>query len=206
MEGEHAEQQTIGLKRSLHLWDLIVYGIILIQPTAPTPVFGVLHDKSHGHTTATILLALVAVLLTAFSYGRMARAYPQGGSAFLYVGKEIHPSLGYLTGWCLVMDYILNPLICTIWCIMTQELAILRKHQPNAFAFLVDRCDVSNRAVIARNHRLDKQIVEAGRILAVPRPVSPHGYALFIRTHAKYPTELWLLLGSERIVAQLDVA
>ena len=24
--------------------------------------------------------------------------------------------LGYLTGWCLVMDYVLNPLICTIWC------------------------------------------------------------------------------------------
>ena len=34
----------------------------------------------------------------------------------LYVGKEIHPSLGYITGWCLVMDYVLNPLICTIWC------------------------------------------------------------------------------------------
>jgi putrescine importer len=46
----------------------------------------------------------------------MARIYPHGGSAFLYVGKQIHPSLGYLTGWCMVMDYILNPLICTIWC------------------------------------------------------------------------------------------
>jgi putrescine importer len=42
--------------------------------------------------------------------------YPHGGSAFLYVGKEIHASLGYLTGWCLIMDYVLNPLICTIWC------------------------------------------------------------------------------------------
>jgi amino acid transporter len=105
-----------GLRRSLRFRDLVLYGIILVQPTAPMPVFGVLYDKSNGHVPATILLALVAMLFTAISYGRMARAYPHGGSAFLYVGKEIHPSLGYITGWCLVMDYIINPLICTIWC------------------------------------------------------------------------------------------
>ena len=116
MEGLQPEGQTLGLRRTLRFRDLVLYGIILIQPTAPMPVFGVLYDKSHGHVTATILLALIAMLFTAISYGRMARAYPQGGSAFLYVGKEIHPSLGYLTGWCLVMDYIINPLICTIWC------------------------------------------------------------------------------------------
>ncbi|MDE3104106.1 MAG: APC family permease [Acidobacteriota bacterium] len=104
------------LRRSLRLRDLILYGIVLIQPTAPMPVFGVLYEKSHGHVTLTILLALVAMLFTAISYGRMARAYPQGGSAFLYVGRELHPSLGYLTGWGLLMDYVINPLICTIWC------------------------------------------------------------------------------------------
>lgn len=80
------------------------------------PVFGVLYNVSRGHVVSVILLAMVAMLLTSISYGRMARAYPHGGSAFLYVGKEIHPSLGYLTGWCLILDYIVNPLICTIWC------------------------------------------------------------------------------------------
>jgi len=58
----------------------------------------------------------VAMLFTAFSYGRMARAYPSAGSAFTYVGQEINPALGYITGWSMVMDYMLNPLICTIWC------------------------------------------------------------------------------------------
>jgi amino acid transporter len=56
------------------------------------------------------------MLLTAVSYGRMARAYPAAGSAFTYVGRELHPALGYATGWSMVMDYILNPVICTIWC------------------------------------------------------------------------------------------
>jgi amino acid transporter len=106
----------VGLKRTLRFRDLILYGIVLIQPTAPMPVFGVLYQVSRGHVVTVILLALVAMLFTSVSYGRMARAYPHGGSAFLYVGKEIHPSLGYITGWCLVMDYVINPLICTVWC------------------------------------------------------------------------------------------
>lgn len=110
------QSETVGLRRSLRFWDLVLYGIILIQPTAPMPVFGVLYNVSRGHVVSVILLAMVAMLLTSISYGRMARAYPHGGSAFLYVGKEIHPSLGYLTGWCLILDYIVNPLICTIWC------------------------------------------------------------------------------------------
>ena len=110
------QSETIGLRRTLRFRDLILYGIILIQPTAPMPVFGVLYQESHGHVVAVILLAMVAMLFTSVSYGRMARVYPHGGSAFLYVGKEIHPSLGYITGWCLVLDYVINPLICVIWC------------------------------------------------------------------------------------------
>jgi len=46
----------------------------------------------------------------------MARAYPSAGSAFTYVGREIHPGLGFLTGWGMMLNYMLNPLICTIWC------------------------------------------------------------------------------------------
>ncbi len=113
---EPMSSQPVGLKRSLSFWDLVLFGIILIQPTAPMPSFGVIYQEARGHVVTAILLAMVAMLFTSISYGRMARAYPHGGSAFLYVGKEIHASLGYITGWCLVMDYVLNPLICTIWC------------------------------------------------------------------------------------------
>jgi len=113
---ETTSSANISLKRSLTFWDLLLYGIVLIQPTAPMPVFGVVYKETNGHTVIAILLAMIAMLFTSVSYGRMARVYPHGGSAFLYVGKEIHTSLGYLTGWCLVMDYVLNPLICVIWC------------------------------------------------------------------------------------------
>src|SRR5450756_70488 len=110
-----ATEQT-RLRRTLGLWDLILYGVIVIQPTAPMSVFGVLSNRGRGHVVTTILIALLAMLFTAISYGRMARAYPSAGSAFTYVGQEINPALGYITGWSMVMDYMLNPLICISWC------------------------------------------------------------------------------------------
>ena len=104
------------LRRTLTLWDLILYGVIVIQPVAPMSVFGVLSDRGQGHVVTAILIAMVAMLFTAISYGRMARAYPSAGSAFTYVAQEVNPAMGFVTGWSMVMDYMLNPLICTVWC------------------------------------------------------------------------------------------
>jgi putrescine importer len=104
------------LRRTLTLSDLILYGVIVLQPVAPMSAFGALSDRGRGHVVTAILIAMVAMLSTAISYGRMARVYPSAGSAFTYVAQEIHPSAGYITGWSMVMDYIVNPLICTIWC------------------------------------------------------------------------------------------
>jgi putrescine importer len=104
------------LRRVLSLWDLVLYGIVLIQPTAPMPLFGVVSVTAQGHVVTTILIGMFAMMLTAISYGRMARAYPSAGSAYTYVGRELHPHLGFITGWSMAMDYMINPIICTIWC------------------------------------------------------------------------------------------
>jgi amino acid transporter len=98
------------------LRELVIYGIVLIQPTAPMPVYGVVCQQARGHVVTTILIGMVAMLFTAISYGRMAAAYPSAGSAYTYVGRELHPALGYLTGWALIFDYVMNPVICVIWC------------------------------------------------------------------------------------------
>jgi putrescine importer len=109
-------QSQQQLKRVLGLRELIICGIIMIQPTAPMPLFGVVAQEARGHVVTTILLGMVAMLFTAVSYGRMARAYPSAGSAYTYVGKELHPTLGFITGWSMLSDYVLNPIICVIWC------------------------------------------------------------------------------------------
>src|SRR5262245_32890622 len=107
---------TPRLKRTLRPWDLVFCGIILVQPTAPMPIFGIVGQEAKGHIVTTVLIAMGAMMFTAVSYGRMARCYPSAGSAFTYVGCEIHPGLGFLTGWGMMLNYLMNPLICTIWC------------------------------------------------------------------------------------------
>lgn len=108
--------EGVRLKRALNRWDLVLYGVIVIQLTAPMPVFGVLSTRADGHVVTTILLAMVAMAFTAISYGRMAQAYPSAGSAFTYVSQELSPVMGYVTGWAMLMDYVLNPLISIVWC------------------------------------------------------------------------------------------
>jgi len=112
----HQSGPPVRLNRTLGLWNLIIIGMVIIQPTAPMGIYGVISNTAHGQVVTTILVAMVAMLFTAISYGRMARVYPSAGSAYTYVGRQMHPALGYLVGWGMVMDYLLNPLICTAFC------------------------------------------------------------------------------------------
>jgi len=102
------------LRRVLRLRDLIFYGIVVIQPTAPMPLFGVASQEARGHVVTAVLLAMIGMALTAVSYGRMARVYPSAGSAYTYVAGEFGALPGFITGWSILLDYILNPIICVI--------------------------------------------------------------------------------------------
>jgi len=115
METATAVSSPPRLRRVLTLWDLIFYGIVLIQPIAPVPLYGVAQKLSDGHFVTIILIALFAMLITAVSYGRMAALYPTAGSAYTYVGKGLNPHLGFLAGWAMILDYLLQPLINTVW-------------------------------------------------------------------------------------------
>ena len=52
------------------------------------------------------------MLFTAFSYTRMVKEFPQAGSAYVYVNKSVQPHIGFLTGWVMLLDYLLLPMIC----------------------------------------------------------------------------------------------
>lgn len=107
------------LRRVLTLWDLVFYGLVLIQPIAAVPLFGIADKLSRGHVVTTILIAMVAMMLTAFSYGRMAAVYPAAGSAYTYVGRGLNAHLGFLTGWAMMLDYLIIPIINTIYGALT---------------------------------------------------------------------------------------
>ena len=91
---------------------MILYGIVAVTPSAPVTVFGIAMRDSKGHAIDTILIAMVAMILTAVSYGRMATLYPSAGSAYTYVGRGLNPHLGFLAGWAMLLDYLFIPLFC----------------------------------------------------------------------------------------------
>jgi len=113
----HSENiESVGhLKRVLSVWDLILYGIVAVTPSAPATVFGLAELRSHGHAVVTILAAMVAMVLTAISYGRMAALYPSAGSAYTYVGRGLHPYIGFVSGWAMLLDYVVSPIFCVMY-------------------------------------------------------------------------------------------
>jgi amino acid transporter len=115
---------VLRLRRVLSVWDLILYGIVAVTPSAPATVFGLAELRSHGHAVVTILAAMVAMVLTAISYGRMAALYPSAGSAYTYVGRGLHPYLGFVSGWAMLLDYVVSPLFCVIYGSLALQRAI----------------------------------------------------------------------------------
>ena len=102
------------LKRVLTFWDLLIYGMIIMQVVAPIPIFGLLQQRSNDHEVLTVLVAVIPMTFTAISYGRMASLYPMAGSAYTYVGRSISPHLGFLIGWSMLLDYLMIPLISAV--------------------------------------------------------------------------------------------
>jgi putrescine importer len=128
MKGEQGGEQSATdmasgprLGRVLGLWDLVFYGVIIIQPIAAVPIFGVTEHLSGGHAVTAVLIAGMAMMLTAVSYGRMAALYPLAGSAYNYVGRGLNPHLGFLAGWAMVLDYLVFPVVCVIQAALTMQ-------------------------------------------------------------------------------------
>lgn len=127
--------RDLRFRRVLTVWDLIFYGIVAVTPSAPATVFGLAQLKSRGHAVITILAAMVAMVLTAVSYGRMAALYPSAGSAYTYVGRGIHPYLGFLAGWAMLLDYFVSPLFCVIYGTLSLQRAVPSLPFPVGAAF-----------------------------------------------------------------------
>src|SRR5690242_11631578 len=106
-------------KRVLSRGDLILYGLVILTPTAPYPVYGIVQQVSHGHAALSYLVAMVAMLLTAMSYGKMSGAFPSAGSTYTYAQRALNEHVGFLAGWAMMLDYFLIPLLSVIYAALT---------------------------------------------------------------------------------------
>ncbi|MGV9824033.1 MULTISPECIES: APC family permease [unclassified Gordonia (in: high G+C Gram-positive bacteria)] len=108
-------QSHPGLQKSLHLRSVVIFGLAYMAPIIVLGIFGVIAEKSDGGSAGSYLVATVAMLFTALSYGLMAKHYPVSGSAYTYVRKGLDTRLGFLVGWAILLDYLFLPLV--IWLI-----------------------------------------------------------------------------------------
>lgn len=110
---------TGHLRRVLTRWDLILFGLVILSPTAVYPVYGIIQHVSHGQAALSYVVAMVAMLFTAASYGKMAAVYPSAGSTYTYVQRSFSPTVGFVAGWAMILDYFLIPLESVIYAALT---------------------------------------------------------------------------------------
>jgi amino acid transporter len=119
VESMASEVAAPALKRTLSRGDLILYGLVLLTPTAAYPVFGIVQQTSQGHAALSYLVAMVAMLFTAASYGKMSGAFPSAGSTYTYAQKALNPNIGFIAGWAMILDYFLIPLLSVVYAALT---------------------------------------------------------------------------------------
>ena len=113
---DHGEVKTNNLgyaqelKRVLTFKDILIFGIVFLNPIAPFALYGVVNYKTSGHMALAYFIGMIAMIFTAYSYGKMAAAFPVAGSTYTYTQRVINPHIGFLTGWMMFLDYVLLPL------------------------------------------------------------------------------------------------
>jgi amino acid transporter len=97
------------LSRAMSVRDVVVYGLIFMCPMAPVSVFGFIYNPSGGQVAMVYIVAAVAMCFSAVSYAEMAKVFPVAGSVYSYVRFGAGEFLGFLSGWAILLDYLLLP-------------------------------------------------------------------------------------------------
>ncbi|SFS62407.1 APC family permease [Paenibacillus sp. BC26] len=104
----------VKLTPTLSLFQIVFLGLAWMTPMIYFSIYGIAYESSAGMLTQAYLTAFVAIMFTAYSYGHMSKAHSSSGSAYSYVKKSIHPYLGFLVGWALLLDYLFSPIIACL--------------------------------------------------------------------------------------------
>ncbi len=100
---------TPQLRRVLTTRDLVAFGVMMMFPLAPIAVYAAVSGATAGHMAGAYVVAMVAMLFTALSYGAMAGAFPKAGSTYTFTRNGLNQYVGLLAGWAIMLDYLLFP-------------------------------------------------------------------------------------------------
>jgi amino acid transporter len=174
--------QDRALHRRLGLSSVVLFDLAYMLPMIVFGTFGVLSEASEGTAAGAYLVALVAILLTALSYGRMSAIYPVSGSAYTYARRAVDGHAGFLVGWAVLLDYFFLPMV--IWLIGAAYLESAFPAVP-AWAWILAFVVVTSAINIAG-------IVVADRINLILMAIQLLIVAAFILLAVRY---VWLASG-----------
>ncbi|EHM39555.1 APC family permease [Hafnia alvei] len=106
-----APQKRVELRKTLTLVQVVMMGLAYLQPMTIFDTFGIVSGLTDGHVATSYAIALIAVLFTAVSYGKLVKRFPSAGSAYTYAQKAISPHVGFMVGWSSLLDYLFMPMI-----------------------------------------------------------------------------------------------
>jgi amino acid transporter len=142
MDGQRT-LESFGYKQELHrsvgTVDLVVYGLVFMVPIAPWAIFGTVYNSASGMVPLVFLIGLVAMVFTALAYAQMAKSFPLAGSVFSYVGRGIHPGVGFFAGCGILLDYLLIPTLLYVFVVVNTVINLLG----------VDSLKIANRIFLA---------------------------------------------------------
>ncbi|MFY0781886.1 APC family permease [Peribacillus simplex] len=104
-------ENEVTLKRTLKLWQIVMMGLAYMTPMVVFDTFGIVSGITDGHVPTAYIVALVGMLFTAASYGKLVKVFPAAGSAYTYTQKAINRHLGFLVGWSSLLDYLFLPMV-----------------------------------------------------------------------------------------------
>lgn len=96
-------------KRTLTVFDMVVYCLIFMVPIAPFSIFGNVFQASNGMPALAYLIGMVAMLFTVLSFGVMIARFPSSGSIYAYTTGGMGKGIGFVTGWLMLLQYLVTP-------------------------------------------------------------------------------------------------
>src|SRR5580700_9010978 len=98
-----------ALRRTLSLFDLLVYGAAYITPFGVLQSLGFVWQESRGLMVLAYVLGTVCMYFTAKSYAMMTETVANAGSVYGFARHALGPFMGFVAGWMILLDYLLIP-------------------------------------------------------------------------------------------------
>ncbi|MEH6945270.1 APC family permease, partial [Bacillus sp. JJ722] len=109
-------EKQVHLNKTLKLWQIVMMGLAYMTPMVVFDTFGIISKETDGHVPTAYIIALIGILFTAASYGKLVKVFPEAGSAYTYTRKAMNGHIGFLVGWTSLLDYLFLPMVNALLC------------------------------------------------------------------------------------------